>query len=100
MTLPDESIPESERDTLSGRALAWVENLRRADNERIAQLERQVEALERSEAEFARRHAYAYAYVRACLAIREAPYPSMQFAQVVAQASAAYHALLAAFDPC
>ena len=97
---PDDDASDSERETLSGRALAWVETLRRADGLRIAELERQVHALQRSEAEFARRHAVVIEYVRACHAIREAPYPSQIFAAAVARASAAYHALLSAFDPC
>jgi hypothetical protein len=95
---PDE-VDDHERETLSGRTLAWVEALRRADTEHIAQLEREIEALRRSEAEFARRLSVVFAYVRAFRAIREASYPSQRFTQACTRASNAHHELMAAFDP-
>lgn len=97
MTPDDDDVPESERETLSGRALAWVETLRKADNERIASLEQEVSALRKTETDLLRRVGFASVYVQSVLAIRAAPYPSQEFTQAITRASEAYHDLLAAF---
>jgi hypothetical protein len=40
--MTNDEVDDHERETLSSRVLAWIETLRRADLERIEQLEREV----------------------------------------------------------
>lgn len=68
-----------------------------AANARIVELEAKVARLEALEVSRATCCLAAERYVAACLAIREAPYPSEAFTAAVAHASARYHALVEAF---
>jgi hypothetical protein len=97
MTPDDDDTPESERETLSGRALAWVETLRKADAACIEGLHAELSALRKTETELLRKVGVASVYVQSVLAIRAAPYPSQEFTQAITRASEAYHDLLAAF---